>query len=306
MARISFNELAHLTGDALPTAILRRSLGASLKDLGCALCLHRAVPATRPTDWQEGLNMAPSEIDTLIELLLASRPGGGRWLTITFDDGYADSAEYLRTRAPHFPDVEFLFFVCLEKLERRVGFRWDLVELALRDGVPRSEAMALLAAPMEIAQENSRAELGALAEHPDFRLATLEELAELSRFPNVGLGNHTDLHAPAMRTAPEVVSEDYRRSTELFTRRFGAPRHFAFPFGTPRFHFTGQQVEVLRSLGDFVIWSTEGRPFRLDERRPRAVLPRFPVNGSKSAAAVAGLIAARSLKYRVQGTPHRF
>ena len=307
MPRLSLNDLAYQAGGVLPSGVLKKALGASLADLGCALCLHRALPVTRPTDWQPGLNMPPEEIDALIELLLTARPGrASGWLTVSFDDGYRDSAEYLRSRATHFPDVEFLFFVCPEKIEHRAGFRWDLAELSLRDGAPRASAMALLDATMDIEKENDRVDLRALAEHPDFQLSTVDELRELRALPNVTIGNHTSLHATAGLAGEETVSEDYRRSSKALGRLFGVERHFAFPFGTPRHHFDVPQVTLLRGLGDFLIWCTEGRPYRLEERRPKAVLPRFPIDGRKSTAELAGLIAARSLKFRLRGTPHSF
>ncbi len=307
MARLSPTELAYQAGSVLPTWALKPLLGAGLGNLGCALCLHRAIPAQTPTHWLPNLNMPPGEIDTLLELLLTSRPGpASGWLTVSFDDGYRDAGEYLRSRAPQFPGVEFIFFVNPEKAERRSGFRWDLAELAIRGGTPKPEALATLDSPLDGEKENERPELRALAEHPDFQLSTVEELEALAHLPNVSLGNHTDLHAPAMSIAEAVVAEDYRRSTERFARLFGPQRHFAFPFGSPKTYFSSRQVRQLRGLGDFLIWSTEARPFRLDERRPGAVLPRFPIEGARPAAQVASMIAARSMSFRARGTPHDF
>jgi hypothetical protein len=307
MPRPNFYDLAYLAGGALPPAALGQALSFGLADLGCALCLHRVQVRQPLLGWQEELNMPPSELDRLIELLLASRPGAATgWLTVSFDDGYADALEYIRTRAPRFPQVEFLFFVCPEKSERQVGFRWDLAELAIRGGTPTATASGLLDAPMSVDEENERADLKGLGGHPDFRLSTVEELRELARLPNVSLGNHTSLHAAGTRFAPEVVLEDYRRSTQAFERLFGQQAHFAFPYGTPGLFFTRQQVEALRALGPFIIWTTEDRPFRLSERRARAVLPRFPVQGTRSARELAGLIAGRALRFRLRGSRHDF
>jgi hypothetical protein len=303
MARlpVSPDALAHLAGGALPALALRPLLATALDGLGCALCLHRMQPR-RPTDWQPGLSMPPAQLDALLELLLTARPGrAAGWLTVSFDDGYADSAEYVRTRAPRFPEVEFLFFVCPEKLEQRAGFRWDLAEQTLRAGAPLPAARALCDAPVDLTSENARADLRALCTQPDFQLATLDEVRELARLPNLTLGNHTNLHLSATSFADALVEADYRRSTQDFNRLFGLQAQFAFPYGTPRHHFAPRHVEALHALGDFTIWTTEARPYRLAERGPRAVLPRFPVNGSRSAKALAGWIAARSLDFRVRG-----
>ncbi len=242
-------------------------------------------------------------LDELIELLLTAGPAR---LSVTFDDGYRDAADYLRSRAPRFPSVEFVNFICPEKAEARAGFRWDLVEESLKRRDPRETALALLKAPAEVTKENSRPELRALIEIDDYALSTVEELEELTALPNVQLGNHTSLHLSSANSEDAVVKADFERSTATFTRLFGAPSQFAFPFGTPRFHFQQRHVDWLRALGDFPIWTTEARPYRLEELGPRAVLPRFPVDGSKDAYTLAGWIAGRSLSFRARGTKHHF
>lgn len=297
----SAHELAGLFGRTLPGPALTPLLGRALEGLQVSLCLHRVAPRPRPTDWQRGLSMPADELDTLIELLLSSRPGrSDAWLSVTFDDGYRDAGEYVRTRAARFPQVEFLFFVCPEKAERRVGFRWDLVEERIKAGLPRAEAVALMKAPAELERENERAELAALTTHPDYALCTVAELGALAALPNVTLGNHTSLHLSSQKFPDEVVKADFERSTAAFTRLFGAPKHFAFPFGTPGLHFRERHVAWLRALGDFTLWSTEARPYRPEERTPQAVLPRFPIDGSQDARSHAGVIAAKALQFRLQ------
>lgn len=305
--RPSADQLAGLAGQWLPEPALRRLLAGALQGLELSLCLHRVGARPRASDWQPGLSMPAPELDTLVELLLASRPGAAKgWLSITFDDGYADAAAWLRSRAPRFPDVEFIFFVCPEKAETRAGFRWDLVEEALKAGRAHEAAVSLMQSPVEVEQENHRPDLRALSELQDYTLSTVAELRELSTIPNVSLGNHTSLHLSPAKSADEVVKADFERSTATFRRLFGPPRHFAFPFGTPRAHFAQRHVDWLRALGNFPIWTTESRPYRPEERTPGAVLPRFPVDGNKDAHTLAGWIAARSLDFRVRGTKHRF
>jgi peptidoglycan/xylan/chitin deacetylase (PgdA/CDA1 family) len=297
--RLTPDAVAFAAGGALPPLALRPVLRAALDGLSLALCLHRASPAARPGEFQPGLDMRPEAIDALLELLLSARPGPARgWLTVTFDDGYQDAARYLASRAGRFPEVRFLFFVCPQKLEQRAGFRWDLVEQELRGGRAREEALALLDAPTELEGENARPELRALAARPEFALAGLEEARALTRLPNVELGNHTNLHIPSARLPLEVARADFERSGADFERLFGPLKHFAFPYGTPRAHFRAEHVALLRALGPFDIWSTESRPYRPGEG---GVLPRFPVDGSRSPAALAGWLAARAVDFKVRG-----
>ncbi|MCU0696086.1 MAG: polysaccharide deacetylase family protein [Myxococcaceae bacterium] len=300
------DEVAHALGGALPGPVLTRSVGAALGGLSVSLCLHRVGPR-RPTDWQPGLSMEASSLDTLVDLLLAHRPGrADGWLSLSFDDGYRDAAEYVRSRAPRFPGVEFFFFVCPRKLETRAGFRWDAVEKRLAAGASRHEALRPLGEPHTVEAEAHRAELQGLADEPPFALVSVDEVRALAGLPNVRVGNHSNLHASPQTLSDDEAARDYRESREDFERLFGRQRDFAFPFGTPRHHFSQRHVDVLRRQGDSTIWTTEARPYRPDERRPGGVVPRFPVDGSRSPAELAGWIAARALKFRLAGSPHRF
>lgn len=293
--RPSPDELAGLAGRWLPRPALEALLAGALQGLGVSLCMHRIAARPRPTDWQQGLSMPAPELDELIELLLAARPAR---LSVTFDDGYRDAAGYIRARAPRFPQVDFVFFICPEKTELRAGFRWDLFEQSQR---PES-----MSAPADVANENHRPELRALGELDDYALSTIDELRALATIPNVQLGNHTSLHLSSAKSEDAVVKADFERSTAAFTRLFGAPPHFAFPFGTPRHHFEQRHVDWLRALGPFPIWTTEARPYRMEELGPGAVLPRFPVDGGRDARSLAGWIGARALAFRARGTRHRY
>lgn len=292
---------AAAVGGRLPNAGLTTLLRQALRGRQLALCLHRIAPTARATDWQPGLNLAPAELDALIELLLSAGDGARDFLTVTFDDGYDDAARYVLERAPRWPQVTFLFFVCPQKSEARAGFRWDLVEQAVRNGQRLEDASGLLTAPAELAAENSRPELRALPTLPEFQLASLDALRALAELPNVSLGNHTNLHLSAHGNAPELVAADYRQSKADFERLFGPQRHFAFPYGTPGYHFQPEQVRALRALGDFTVWTTQARPFLASERKPGAVLPRYPVDGRRNHKQLAGWIAARAFDFQVRG-----
>ena len=225
-----------------------------------ALCFHR-VRQVRPDEalFPE-MSCPEAEIDALIDLLLEAGDRDRRWLTIAFDDGYRDAAEYLRARAQRYPEVEWLFFVCPRKVERRAGFVWDLAE---RSG------------------KGAAADIGLCR--------------ELVGLPNVALGNHTNGHHRASSLTVETLRREYNDSARDFERLFGSQRHFAFPFGTPGRDVSEEAVELAREAAPLaVLWSTEARGFDPVDRRPGAVLPRFAADGTWGFRATALRIARRA------------
>ena len=124
---------------------------------------------------------------------------------------------------------------------------------------------------------------------------------ELKRLPNVTLGNHSNVHhRPVLLTDAQARAE-YAASVRDFERLFGPCKHFAFPYGVPGIDFGRRDVALLRSLGSFLVWSTEPRPFGAHERLPGAVLPRFAVDGTRTWKQTALQIAVHALRTRLPG-----
>jgi len=289
-------------GSRTPRRALRLALQASLGDLRVALCLHRVgeppVGAFLPS-----MTIPERDLDELVELLLGSRSSGDRWLSLTFDDGYADSVDYVASRASRFPEVEFLLFACPEKAERQAGFRWDLVDRDVRAGRDLEEAWNdHMERPRDVLRENEREELRAVAALPDYRLATPDEIRSAARRENVAIGNHTNCHFKSCDLSRADLGVDVERSQADFARLFGAPAHFAFPYGWPLFDASHVEVVAARTAGP--IWSTTRRPYRAREREGRSPLPRFPVDGRWGARGTAGWIAGRAVACRARGPRH--
>jgi peptidoglycan/xylan/chitin deacetylase (PgdA/CDA1 family) len=248
--------------------------------------------------------MAPDEIDSLVAFLQDAAGRSDRWLTMCFDDGYREAAEYMLSRAPRFPQVDWIFFVCPEKTERQVGFRWDLVEVLREEGA-RVDHDDVVFSPVDVSTENGRNDLRKLATDPRFALADAELCRQIQRLPNGALGNHTNVHHRAVLLALHECRSEYERSTEDFRRLFGEPRHFAFPFGVPGEDFDERHVAELRRLGNFHVWSTEPRPFHPSERAEGTVLPRFAIDGMRTWKETVAHIIVRSLRARVSSAIRR-
>lgn len=288
------------TSSRLGPSQLRGLLSVALRDRKLALCLHRVASTRRASELLPEFTIHPDALDELIELLLATRDRSERWLTVSFDDGYQDSAEYVLSRAARFPRVEWLYFLCPEKAETGAGFRWDLVELKRRQG-EQADLDACMAAPHTA--ENQRADLIEVGKRPEFALASVETCRRIAALPNAELGNHTDSHLRAAATPLEAFTEEISASTARFERLFGPQRHFAFPFGVPGEDFTPEHVDVLRQQHTSLIWSTARRTYRSDERFPGAVLPRMVVDGRHTVQQMAAWIAVNAARARLQPTP---
>lgn len=295
--RPTFDEMVHRLAALLPEALVDELFRRWVGPLHVALCLHRVNRGPRrPGERFPEMSIPTGELDVFLDRVLATRPQASRpWLTVTFDDGYEDAARYVRARARRFPQVEWLVFLCPEKLEKLAGFRWDLIEV---EAGPEEA----IDAPLDLDRENERPELKALTRQEAFKLAGVEDCRALAGLPQVMLGNHTNAHHNPVLMAAEQAAEEYARSHRDFERLFGSYAHFAFPFGAPEEHFRAEHVAMLRRLGRFLLWSTEARPYAPEERVPGAVLPRFPVDGRRSAQELMLWVAARALRYRLRGS----
>ncbi len=262
-----------------------RAFSRATAGFDVALCLHHV--SSRRRDW---LTIAAGELDLFLCRALMSRgAGAARWLTVSFDDGYADACEYVRTRASRFPEIEWIFFACPEKLQRRVGFRSDLELARGLDDDPT---------PAVVCGENQRADLRWVAQFERNALATIEQCREIAQLPNVRLGNHSNCHFRPISVPLGELAREYAQSFEDFAHLFGPACDFAFPFGGPGVDFDERHVELVRGAGDCLIWSTERRPSLPSERRSGALLPRFAARGAWSAQRIALWIACLSLRTR--------
>ncbi len=277
----------------LPKRMVVELLGRYTRGLNVALCLHRVGEKIRDTDPLPNQTIAPSALDELMHLVRAARElgGGPRRLTLAFDDGYRDAVDYVRKRAPDFPDMEWLVFVCPEKLLTRAAFRWDLWEneLETRGTKVRLEAMQKGIEPL---RENRRPELRALGNRKEYAIASVEECLSLLELKEVTLGNHTNTHLALSTVPDEVARLEVALSTSAFEHMFGPCTQFAFPFGVPSRDYRASDVEALKEIAPrAILWSTEPRPHLPSERRPGAVLPRIPVPGRWSAKAIAARLS---------------
>ena len=276
-------------GPRLPRGAVAGLLRRATRGLEVAVCLHRVGPA-RASEVLPWMTIPGDTLDSFLDLAQGVR------LTVTFDDGYADAVAWLRRRASRHPEVDFVLFVCPEKLRTRAGFRWDLFERRRAEGDDPGSLRSFVDAPFDPATENHRPELLALGDRPELALATVEACQEAAALPNVRLGNHGDTHLRLTGLASGAAVAELEASAAHFAALFGPVEDFAFPFGVPGRDYDGTHVATLRDLGYRRLWSTAPRVFRPEARLGKQVLPRFPVMGNWHAKALAVWVAASAMR----------
>ena len=188
---LDWNGLAAAGAKLLPEPQIWSLFQNAVADLSISLCLHHVSRRSR-----DELTISAPELDAFVSRASQIEHGGSRpWLTISFDDGYEDAWHYIMTRAPRFPSVEWLLFVCPAKAEKQSGFRWDLE--VNDDPTPR-----------DVALENLRADLRSVVRLSDAHIATVEQCRLLQLYENVHLGNHTNCHFRATSLSRNQVAAE--------------------------------------------------------------------------------------------------
>lgn len=288
MANLLFGVLT--SHSIIPDRALREFARLSLAGFTVHLCLHRVLFSPRGGSHLRNTEITAVELDRLLTLLggdaAADTPPA---ITASFDDGYADAVEYVRTRHSRFPNLNWEFFICPAKTRDRVGFRWD-----------RADTTQVIEEPFSVEQENRRADLSGLADRADCRLATVEQLRELVLLPRVALGNHTNCHFPLAQLDVTNCAREIHESRRDFAQLFGETRMFAFPFGVEGMHFGPEHVEMLTAEGYSRLYSVEPRPIRREAAQCSGVIPRFAVMGTWPSSRTALYISLVALREKVK------
>ncbi len=266
--RIIIDQSLEFVAALLPHAALTRLSARATDGFHVALCLHRVLPEHRADVTMPGLVHTEEEID----LLLKCFERHPERITMTFDDGYDDAREFIQSRAPEHPDVQWIFMICPEKTIRRRSFPWDDWMV---DGYDESSRDFFRSWEEHARRKSDRARgVATRADLEPYRLATADQCHELAELPNVELGNHTDNHYAMAWLTPAEVDREIRDSHERFVEEFGPCDHFAFPFGAaPRVY--DEHVERATELINSTIWTIENQPVPADQAASVTVRPRF-------------------------------
>lgn len=217
----------------------------------------------------------------------AGLPRGGKYLAITFDDGYFNNTLALdvleQFRAPA------TFFISAQHVLQDKAFWWDAFSRELsRSGVSardRAGEMRKLKSmtPGQIDRYlQGRLGKAALRPHSDQdRPFTPGELKDFARNKWVHIGNHTCDHAILTNCAPREVEQQIRGCQDALQDLVGyAPLAIAYPNGNFSQEVVGASVAAGLRVGFTVLPRRDRLPLTA---RNRMTLGRFQFEGGKDA-----------------------
>lgn len=312
LKKIIASELLYRTG--VHSLIARRYGG-----IGVILALHSVVkdpenylmgnhlPASVLDSVMEALSRRGFEFVTIETVLDRLRDGGGRFVALTFDDGFRDNLNVV----PHVLEkysAPFTAYVTTQMVTRELDAWWlglqtHLLAKVVVDVGPmekrfacasRSEKMAAFDAVAQWVHGDYRRgneirdflrRAGCDATDVLDRIALDEDdVIKLSRHPLATIGGHTTSH-PALRDlGPAEATDEISDNKEFLESLIGkAVDHFAYPFGGPR--ACGERdAAIVSNLGFRSAVTTRHGTLFPDHEDSTFALPRIGVHPSDTAA----------------------
>lgn len=229
--------------------------------------LRRVVEVVRDEGWEVvPLSQVPDRL---------RHEGEGRFVSLTFDDGYADN---LHNALPVLRalDAPFTVFLTTGFLDGTVTPPWvnkealvqQCQQIRINDGATPTttiqsasweEKQAALGQvsdylrtaddPIRALAELCRQHDVATAKYMESLFLTWDQARELNRSPLVSLGAHTVSHPSLSGLEPEDVRDELRGSKNRLTEELGEePTEFAYPFGS-KWDCGPREFHIAASLG---------------------------------------------------------
>ena len=255
-----------------------------------ALCLHRVGKTRNLNTALPDLIICEEKLDKLLRNLAVAfelRDQSKPVLTVTFDDGYFDAYNFIFSRAKQYPQFNWIFFICPQKLLKRAGFRWDLYARTFNG----EDLDNFCFNNQNIKTENDRSDLKEVCASDIFSLASVADCRALIENPNVFLGNHTNCHFRTSCLSCDEARLEISESFADFAMLFGNCDHFAFPIGTPVKDFSKRDVDLVREVFTGKIWSLEQNISSRSHDGTWGTFPRIGINGRLSLRAILFKIA---------------
>ncbi|MGY6707897.1 MAG: polysaccharide deacetylase family protein [Rhizobiaceae bacterium] len=317
LARKLFMNVAHYSG-------LASAVAPSLGGIGTILMLHR-VSDDPPTELglNSHLGITPAFLDAVLTTMkrmgyefvsmdeaverVARGGAGGRFATVTLDDGYLDNLTHaLPVFEAH--DVQFVIYVAPALTDRRLGLWWEMVEeiVTVRDWLVyltdngkvsldcstregKLEAAQRLQEHLttHVAEQDQQAwlaELVAPGRSGATRMRCSEimnwdEVRRIAAHPLGSIGAHTVNHYNLRRLAAGEAEREIAASRDIIAIETGTPpRHFAYPYGYEK-AVGEREVRLVKETGYASAVTTRHGMLQAGHRDHLHALPRLSING---------------------------
>jgi peptidoglycan/xylan/chitin deacetylase (PgdA/CDA1 family) len=200
------------------------------------------------------------------DLLRGRIDPGGRYVVLTFDDGYYNNRLALPILEQY--AVPAMFFISTDHVLQQKCYWWDVLyrELIAR-GASRKDAYEAAAGMKHLRTEETERQIaerygpGAFRPRGEIdRPFTAGELREFARSPLVHLGNHTAGHAILTNYTSDEQRDQIARGQQALQEITGqAPTTIAYPNGG----FDESVVRTCRELGLRAAFTVRPHKFRL-------------------------------------------
>lgn len=295
-----------------------------LGGVGAILMLHRVTAfPEKPDSVNRHLNIHPQFLDRLITDMkrrgysfvsmdevcerLAAGARGGRFATITADDGYRDNlTEALPVFEAH--ATPFTIYIAPGLINRDIDLWWEVAEdiVAARDmlRIPTRQGMVTLDCSSqarkfeanvwlhrhltrELSEEAQRAFLRDLAVSAGVdagapsraMLMDWDEVRQIGRHPLATIGAHTVSHYHLSRLTEAKARLEITDSADILAIETGMrPRHFAYPYGYAA-AVGAREVAMARDAGYVSAVTTRHGLLQPAHADHLHALPRISVNG---------------------------
>ncbi|WP_457676746.1 polysaccharide deacetylase family protein [Thiolapillus sp.] len=176
----------------------------------------------------------------------------GRYVCITFDDGYANNLHMVPLLEEY--DIPATFYITTGNVEQQECFWWDVV---FRERIRRGTEKAQISREQKMLKERHHLDIitylqqefgdNCLQPWSDTdRPMTVAELKEFATHPLVHLGNHTRNHYLLDRYSDtEVLEQIQLAQNDLLHWTGRAPRSIAYPNG----NFSDNTADAARNCG---------------------------------------------------------
>jgi peptidoglycan/xylan/chitin deacetylase (PgdA/CDA1 family) len=225
------------------------------------------------------------------EEVIAGLPAAGRYVLLSFDDGYYNNQRALPVLEQF--QVPAVFYIPAQMVAEGRGFWWDALYRVRRqaghDPVSIfSEITRRAVGRTEDIEQALIAEFGGISFQPvgeTDRLFTAEELRRFAAHPLVRIGNHGCLHEHLTSYPADAAAERIGRAQSLLREMTGqTPVAIAYPYGSCDANIARAARAAGLKLGVTTVPRKE-YVMELTDPDRRMLVSRFPVWGNASIAA---------------------